>query len=169
FDVKPTVVPDPPRDEKPPEVAPEFTCQFPGCGNELTYGGRGPKPKYCADHKKSKKTSTGSKPRGTAQSEALASQATDLIIGLTDIAAIGFMLVGYHETESEISDAQDDLRGQMYSSLLANPARAKRIITLLGGVTDATLIVALLGFGIRVGSSAVNEYREKKASREGEE
>jgi len=169
-DVKPTTVPvDVPQDEPVPQVAAEYRCQHPGCDRELTYGGRGRKPKFCDEHKKKAAVKSGSSRRGTAQNEALANQACDLIIGLTDIAAIGFMLVGYRETEQEISDAQDPLRDQIYSSLLANPARAKRIVTLLGGVSDATLIVALLGFTVRVGSSAVNEYRDKKSSRESTE
>lgn len=36
-----------------PRVGEDLWCQYPGCVNSLTYGGRGRKPKFCDEHKKS--------------------------------------------------------------------------------------------------------------------
>jgi hypothetical protein len=168
--VKPVETPpETPRDEAPPTDGPEFVCQEPGCTEELTYSGRGRHPKYCDKHKPSNKGKKSSSPRASSQNAALASQATELIVSMTDVMAIGAMLVQFHDTEEAITDAQPDLRDRCYAALVGNPARARSIIRILGGATDLSLVIALMGFAVNIGSTAVNEYRGKRAARQTED
>lgn len=51
------MLPDMPADDVPPVNDFEHSCEV--CGIELTYGGRGRKPKRCADHKAGSRKSGG--------------------------------------------------------------------------------------------------------------
>lgn len=58
-------------------------CQYPGCGEALTYSGRGRKPKYCDEHKRaSGSRSSGGSTRGAANVETAVSALHTLYDGL---------------------------------------------------------------------------------------
>jgi hypothetical protein len=147
-----------PEDEKP-ETTYEYACET--CGTELHYGGRGRKPRFCDAHKKNApKNGTGSRSKG--QAVALAAQATDLIINVTDVLQVGAFMAGYTDTAEAIDDKQPLLRERVYAALLANPARSRSIIKILGGTTDLGLAIALGTFATNIGAVAWNEYKEKR-------
>jgi hypothetical protein len=76
------------------------TCQTPGCHNPLTYGGRGPRPKYCSEHKrKTGGTSARTKKR----------QGTDYtpgITGLLQLAAVPLTVAGAQGNPAFLADAK---------------------------------------------------------------
>lgn len=60
------------------------------CGTPLTYGGRGPKPKFCIDHKTNKSTSNRS---SGARISSDVNAAMSTLSALYDAVAMGLMLV----------------------------------------------------------------------------
>jgi hypothetical protein len=146
-----------PQDEKPDNTY-EYACEV--CGVELFYSGRGRKPRFCEEHKK--KGSTSTRKKVGVKNEQLAAQATELIVGITDVMQVGCILISYIETATTISDAQPRLREQVYAALLSNPARAQSIINLLGKSADAGLIVALGSFALTCGAAGFNEFRNNR-------
>lgn len=74
--------------EAPPMPAPDLACVV--CGRELVYGGRGPKPKYCADHKKSKSSSGSTRPKKTKNG----TDYTEGIAGLLSLPATALYVAG---------------------------------------------------------------------------
>jgi hypothetical protein len=158
-------VPDtaPPTDDAPP-TAFEYACQT--CGVELHYAGKGRKPRFCAEHKKN---APKGGVRSKGQNAQLAAQASDTIVQYTHLLAIGCTLTGYTDTEEAISDRQELLRVQCYEALVTNPARARAIIKLGGGSSDLGLAMAIGMFATAVGSTAMNEYKDKRKAREEQE
>lgn len=61
---------DPPEDEAPSATVPEDEapdrCKWIGCGESLSYGGRGPRPKWCARHKGGREVGPPRVSRGTS-------------------------------------------------------------------------------------------------------
>ncbi len=145
-----------PRDEPPPTTY-EYACET--CGVELHYAGKGRKPRFCPEHKKNAPKTTRT---GSGQSAKLASQATDLILSLTDVIQISAIVAGFPETSEAIDEKQGLLREQVYQALLGNPNRSRSIIKMLGATTDLGLAIALGTFTAHVGSTAWNEFKEKR-------
>src|SRR4051812_5885146 len=90
-------------DTSPPLADVECPCKI--CGQEAgPYGGRGPKPKFCPEHKKSGKTTA---PRVTGNAANLAAQATGVLVQLNGMIALGIMALGLNETGHAFAAAND--------------------------------------------------------------
>jgi hypothetical protein len=142
---------------------PEYACQV--CGKELTYGGRGRKPKYCDEHKKSS-SSTGTRtPRVTGNNAALAAQATEALCSIDGMMALGARLVGFAETATVIEEADDTFRLRVHTALLNSPDTARRILRYGSKAGDSALFIAI---GLHIATIApvfMTEAKEKKAER----
>src|SRR3954471_17859147 len=115
-------------DETPPVIddSVEYPCQV--CGREAgPYGGRGPKPKYCPEHKKggAKKTATAAPRNGNAT---MAANAADALNQINSMGVVLCMVLGLPMTASAIADRQDGFREQAYNALLTDPALCASIL-----------------------------------------
>lgn len=137
------------------------------CGREAgPYGGRGPKPKVCPDHKRSTSSRSGPRaPRVTGSASNLAAQAAGVLVQLNGLVAIGLMAVGLKQTASALGSCSDTFESQAYDALLTDPDLCKLILR--GGIQSSrmSLGLAYVGVGSIVVPTAVNELREKKAER----
>jgi hypothetical protein len=155
---------DIPEMDTVPETEVEYKCKV--CGREAgPYGGRGPKPKLCPEHKKVGSKSTGA-PRVSGTIANQAAQATAVLSQLNGMIAIGAMAMGLFETGSSIGAANDLFEKQAYEALLTDPELCKLILK--GGVKSGKLAlgIAYAGMGMTVVPTAVNEMKEKKAERD---
>lgn len=156
---------DLPSDLTPPmEFGAEYPCRV--CGKEAgPYGGRGPKPKLCSDHKQgAPKAKSGSAvPRNS--NSTLATQATDVLVQLNAGIGLGSMVLGYHQTASALSTAQEGFREQIYNALLLDPELCKMLLK--GGQQSGkvALIIAYGMLGSAVVPVAVLEHKQKMADR----
>lgn len=154
----------------PPDTVPETTdVEYPCrvCGREAgPYGGRGPKPKYCPDHKKGNSTSNTRSAKVTGSAQTLAAQATGVLVQLNSLMAVGAMAMGLTGTATAIFEANPNFEEQAYQALLTDPEFCKFLLK--GGAKSAkvSLGIAYFGMGAMVVPTAVNEMREKKAARE---
>ena len=105
------------------------------CGTSITYGGRGPKPKYCADHKKQKST-------GTRRAKTV--KGTDYrkgVEGLLQVPAMALTMVAVQSQKAEyLADA--------YTISKAAPAIAEAVSDL---ANDQPQIAAVLDKVLKVG------------------
>lgn len=166
----PTADSGPAIDPADPEPG-EFTCLR--CGRNLTYGGRGRKPKNCSPSNggdsacygtKGAKSSSGVK----GGNERLAAQAADVLSGINDIVATGTMFVGFQATASMIAEGNEAFREQAYQALLIDPALAKTILR--GGSSSGkiALVMAYAMFLAPVSRVAIQEYRMNASLRRSE-
>lgn len=151
--------------EIPPDTVPsdltdvEFPCEV--CGNEAgPYGGRGPKPKRCDDHRKNKGKSSVRKVTGNAAN--LAAQATEVLQQLNGIIAIGSMALGLNSTAAAIAAGNETFAERAHAALLTDPALCQLILK--GGVKSAkiSLGIAYAGLGVQVIPTAIREVQEKR-------
>jgi hypothetical protein len=143
----------------------EYPCEV--CGEEAgPYVGRGPKPKRCLKDKAQPKTKTAAPGRVTGKDASVAAQATQVLIQLNGMAAIGMMAMGLHRTASAFAGANDNFEAQAYAALTTDPDLCRLILK--GGVKSAkiSLAMAYVGLGMAAVPVAVEEIREKKAARE---
>lgn len=141
----------------------EYPCRV--CGREAgPYGGRGPKPKLCIDHKTTTSKGTRS-PKVMGKDANLAAQATGVLVQLNAILAMGAAAVGLFQTGSAIAAANEGFEQAAYQALLTDPEFCKMILK--GGAKSAKVSLALAygGMAMSVGPTAVNELRERKAER----
>lgn len=140
----------------------QFPCRV--CGRESgPYGGRGPKPKLCPEHKKVSK-GTASKVTGTVANQA--AQATAVLVQLNGILSILAMGVGLFNTAGAIATANETFEQQAYNALITDPELCR--IILKGGVKSGKLAlgIAYAGMGTVVVPTAYAEIKEKKAERD---
>lgn len=142
----------------------EYPCSV--CGAESgPYVGRGPKPKLCPEHKSAPKAKAAPG-RVTGKDASVAAQATQVLIQLNGMVAIGMMAMGLHRTASAFAGANDNFEAQAYAALTTDPDLCRLILK--GGVKSAkiSLGMAYVGLGMAAVPVAVEEIREKKAARE---
>jgi hypothetical protein len=154
---------DIPKDTVPDLSDVEYPCRI--CGKEAgPYGGRGPKPKLCPEHKKV--TAGGKSSKVTGAPATLAAQATGVLVQLNGMLAMGAMAMGMFGTASAISDANGTFEEQAYQALLTDPELCR--LLLKGGVKSAkvSLGLAYVGMGVSVVPTAMMELKEKKAERD---
>jgi len=154
-----------PRDSTPPVSDVEYPCEV--CGNEAgPYVGRGRKPKYCADHRRSPSRAVAKPLRVTGTNDTLARQATEALCQINGFLAIGAMFAGLHATAGAISNAEETFREQTHAALLTDPDLCRSILK--AGVKSGklALIVSYVMFGAAVLPTAVLEVKTKKAERE---
>jgi hypothetical protein len=152
-----------PPDSVPVTSDAEYPCRV--CGKEAgPYGGRGPKPKLCPDHKKQTNGTRSAKVSGAPAN--LAGQATGVLVQLNGMLAMGAMALGMFGTASAISDANGTFEEQAYQALLTDPELCR--LLLKGGVKSAkvSLGLAYVGMGVSVVPTAMMELKEKKAERD---
>jgi hypothetical protein len=141
----------------------EYPCRV--CGKEAgPYGGRGPKPKLCEEHKKQPK-GAGVK-RVTGSPANLAGQASAVLVQLNGMLAIGAMALGLHGTASAIAASNGNFEEQAYQALLTDSELCRLILK--GGVKSAkvSLAIAYAGMATAVVPTAVMEVKELKAERD---
>ena len=154
-----------PKDTTPPVSDVEYPCEV--CGNEAgPYGGRGRKPKYCADHRRgpTRKNTSGIKVTGT--NDTLARQATEALCQINGFLALGAMVLSLHATAATIAEAQDTFREQTHAALLTDPDLCRTILK--AGVKSGklALLISYVMFGAAVVPVAVMEIKQKKAERD---
>lgn len=154
----------PPMDEVPDLADVQYPCRV--CGREAgPYGGRGPKPKLCAEHKTT--TGKGNKtPRVTGNAQNLAAQATGVLVQVNSMLAMliaGLQLFG---TASAISAANEGFESAAYQALLTDPELCKTILK--GGAKSAkmSLAIAYGGMAMSVVPTAAMELKERKAAKD---
>lgn len=141
----------------------EFPCKV--CGKEAgPYGGRGPKPKLCPEHKTTTSKGTRS-PKVAGKDANLAAQATGVLVQLNAMMAMGVAAIGMFQTGSAIAAANETFEQAAYQALLTDPEFCKLILK--GGAKSAkvSLVLAYGGMAMSVGPTAVNELRERKAEK----
>lgn len=151
-----------PQDSSPPLSDVEFPCKV--CGKESgPYGGRGPKPKFCPEHKKVTK---GTRPRVTGQPAQLAAQATAVLVQLNGLMAAGSMAMGLFKTAHAIAESNDTFEQQAHAALITDPELCRLILK--SGMKSAKLSLGLayVGMGMTVVPTAIMEMRDKKAERD---
>lgn len=151
-------------DESPPLDDVEFPCRV--CGREAgPYGGRGPKPKLCPEHKTSTAKGTRS-PKVAGKDANLAAQATGVLVQLNAILAMGAAAVGLFQTGGAIAAANEGFEQAAYQALLTDPEFCKMILK--GGAKSAKVSLALAygGMAMSVGPTAVNELKERRLAKQ---
>lgn len=115
---------------------PDLACVV--CGTALTYGGRGPKPKYCEAHKKGGANKNlgggGSRAKSGGKDVDAAVAALDQMYNLLEM---GLMFAGAHSARKTLRESIEDsgsgddrrrgLRSQNRDYLTADPDLARRI------------------------------------------
>lgn len=158
-----TPVDDMPDDSIPPLADVEYPCDV--CGNESgPYGGRGPKPKRCTDHKR--KTQKGTRPATrVGATSTLATQALGVLEqgnALMALLAAGAKLFG---TSRAIMEANEGFKEKAYPALVADPELCKFLLK-AGPVTGKFgLTLAYVGMGMEVAPIAMMEIQERRAAR----
>lgn len=155
--------PELPRDTVPETADVEYPCRH--CGREAgPYGGRGPKPKVCAECKPKKSASSGAgKVTGSAAN--LAAQATQVLAQLNGFMAIGLSAVGMFRSAGAIAAYDETFRESAYNALVTDPELCRYLLR--GGVKSAkvALLVAYGGMAVNVAPHAVEEIKEMQAKR----
>lgn len=140
---------------------PEYACET--CGKELHYGGRGRKPKFCDEHKRSSSPrSTG----GATSNEKLASAALDILVQANNLCGMGLMLMQMPRTASAIAMREDPFRVQALEALKADPALCKMILKAGATSGKAMLFMAYGMLAISIAPVALEEIKEKKAAKQ---
>lgn len=142
----------------------EYPCRV--CGKEAgPYGGRGPKPKLCDEHKKVT-GKRGSVPKVGGNVATQAAQATAVLVQLNAMLAMGAMALQLFGTASAIAGANEQFETQAYNALVTDPALCQLILK--GGAKSAKLSLGIAygGMAISVVPTAIEELREKKAERQ---
>jgi hypothetical protein len=161
-DESPTTV----TDDAIPELTdgPEYPCEV--CGKEAgPYGGRGRKPKRCAEHKRS--SSTGARaPRITGNNATLATQATEALCQIDGMMALGARIVGFTDTATVIEEADETFRLRVYAALLNSPDMCRRILKVGSKAGDSALLIAIALHIATIAPVFMAEAKQKKAEKE---
>lgn len=155
---------DKPDDITPPFAAPEpeYACQV--CGRALTYGGRGPKPKYCNEHKKNApRTKSGSTTK--VAHDRKARLATEHLKTYNALAGTGLMALRMPQTASAIAAKNDAFGEQAYAALILDEKLCDMILKVSGKSGAFSLIMAYAMLLSNVGPTAVMELREQREAR----
>lgn len=147
----------------PPDSVPdtdniEYPCVE--CGKESgPYSGRGPKPKRCADHRKNGKSSVR---KVTGTSANVAAQATEVLVQLNGMLALGAMVFGMNGTAAALAAGNETFAERAHAALLTDTELCRMILK--GGVKSAkvSLGIAYAGLGVTVFPTALREVQEKR-------
>lgn len=151
--------------DKAPPTGPELAeeCKAPDCHNAPEpYSGKGPRPKYCADHKRGK--GTGVKRTGAANTQAI--QAAAILAQYNNFVVVGLKLVKLDETASEIAGRNDAFELMAAESLRGDPALCRAILK--SGSKSGSLGL-LMAYGLLLSAAvpaAMDEVKERKAAKE---
>lgn len=143
------------------ESSSDLTCQV--CGTPLTYGGRGRKPKFCDDHKKS--PSSGSSTRssgGRAGAEVEAAMAA--LEGMHTVLSMALMVIAPNaamEWQAQLPALNDRNRG----ILGADKELAKKIAKMASKGSSPMLFLSYGAAIAPVAGVASMERRRKRAEK----
>jgi len=156
-------------DTIPPDAEPtpqaEFTCQV--CGVPLHYGGRGRKPLFCDEHKKTK--AKGVARTGGVKNNALAGQAADILMTSNSFIAFLARMAQLENTAEQIDIANPEFRDAAYRALLNDPELARAICRGGGMTGKMALIMAYAMFSMSVVPVAYFEIKAIRVARESDE
>jgi hypothetical protein len=128
----------------------EYSCEV--CGTELFYGGRGRKPKFCDDHRKTA-TRTTSTVKGAGKGGALARQAATALGQLNGLIGIALMLApkpwNLPTTASALAGATEGFEEQAYKALLSDP---KLCALILRGGAMSGRVALVIAYGMLAGA-----------------
>lgn len=157
----------PPLQDETPEISgvPEFSCEV--CGVELTYGGRGRKPKFCDEHKRTNTTRRSS--TSGMGNEKLAAAALDVLVQGNNILAMCAMLAQLYGTASAISEREDAFRVQALEALKMDPGLCRTILKAGATGGKAALAVAYGMMLLSIAPVTIGELKAKKEAREAAE
>lgn len=134
------------------------------CGTALEYSGRGRKPKYCDEHKRSgTRTNVRS---STPKNDKLAAQATDALMQMNGLAALVCMLSGMPMTAAAINNAEEGLREQVKAALITDPDLASKILSAGTHSAKISLVIAYGMFAAAVVPVGVMEFKANKERRD---
>lgn len=137
----------------------EYKCQV--CGKPLVYAGRGRKPKFCDDHKKSASKSTVKR---SAASESQARAAAGLLAKINSMLGIGLMSFGMPMTAETLIKANEDFENMAYEALLNDPALCRKILSAGATSGKAGLVMAYGMLGVSVVPAAMLDIKARRAA-----
>ena len=136
------------EDQIPDEPAPsafEYACEV--CGTELTYGGRGRKPRFCDEHKSGSKGTT-TRRAASGKNAQLAQQAADVLSQANAMIALALNLpfspLQLPVTSATIVAADEGFNEQARRALLTDPKLAAMLLR-GGGVSGKIGLVVAYG------------------------
>lgn len=112
-----------------------YRCEV--CGTSLEYGGRGRKPRFCAEHKKGASKSASGSGKATASMQVLENNLADIYRGL----GMGVSLVD-PVSGMEIASAADKLAHSWITLAESNPKVKKFLIKLTTGSGVGAVVIA---------------------------
>lgn len=140
----------------------EYPCEV--CGKESgPYGGRGRKPKRCADHKKQPTVSGSRKLTGNAAN--LAAQATQVLVQVNGMLAVGAMGMQMFNTAHAIAEANPNFEQQAHQALLTDPELCRLILKSGGASAKVSLAMAYVGMGMAILPTALQDVQTRRAVR----
>lgn len=160
IDDVPTVVA---ADESPVDYP---TCNVPGCDEPLApYGGMGPRPKKCVEHKKGGGRSKSTSVARTGSTSRKAKQAAGILVQWNSMAALGLFMTGYQETHSAMSMAQEGFHASAETALEGNPELCDTIIRIGAKSSSASLVIVYGQMLMAVAPVLLMEHRAKLAEK----
>lgn len=158
-DIDDAITADIPADEAP--SVPEIACVE--CGKELTYSGRGRKPKYCDEHKPK---NSAANPARSKRGDAIAREAADVLVQINGLIQVGMLIVPepykMPRTAMKLDAVSDKFGEQAFEALKASPALAKAIARAGGVSGSAGLIIAYGMLAASIAPVAVEEWKSKR-------
>jgi hypothetical protein len=155
----------------PPDEIPDFPeygikqCEKCHARPKKTYGGRGPRPKFCDECTGAKSGSTTSKAKG--KDAVLAGKATAALMTLHGFAALGLAVAQLPHTAAKFREefTRESFEDTVYNALLLDPELCAWICR--GGVKSGkiALVIGYLLAGAAVAPTLVVELRDKKDAR----
>lgn len=142
-----------------PETTHELVCAT--CGKELEYSGRGRKPRFCDEHKRSS-SGTSKVARSSGKNETMAAQAATVLSQFNGLIAIGLMMTGLPLTAQALETAKDAFREQAYNALLTDPDLCKLILKGGTGSGKVALAIAYGMLGTSVVPVGIMEFQSRR-------
>lgn len=134
------------------------------CGTALEYSGRGRKPKYCDEHKRS--VSRTNVRASTPKNDRLAAQATDALMQINGLGALVCMLSGMPMTATAITGAEEGLREQVKAALITDPDLCNKILSAGTHSAKISLVIAYGMFAAAVLPVGIMEFKQNKEARQ---
>jgi hypothetical protein len=159
---EPATIPDEIQPDTVPDLSDvEYPCVV--CNKESgPYGGRGRKPTRCPEHKKA--TVSGSK-KLTGNAANLAAQATQVLVQVNGMLAVGAMGMQMFKTAHAIADANPAFEQQAHQALLTDPELCRLILKSGGASAKMSLAMAYVGMGMAILPTALQDVQERHAVR----
>ena len=149
-----------PLDSVPPVSDVEHPCLE--CGRDVQYGGRGPIPKRCPDHRK-QTPHRGTRLTGNANN--LATQAAKTLVQINQFVGLAVSAMGFFKSGGTLIAYQETFEAQAYAALITDPELCKSIVSVGSASAKVSLFLAYGGMGLAVAPVVASEYRAKKEAK----